>query len=79
MCKLTNGSGLLTEFTSFEAIVCADFTETRASSEPATTRTGRSSTDLNKSAALFDDSTVANENRPTSWSASSQPSTNSGA
>jgi hypothetical protein len=57
---------LLTEFTSFEAIACADFTETRASSEPATTRTGMSSTDLSKSAALLDDRTVENESRPTS-------------
>lgn len=64
--RLTNGRSVLTEFTSFEAMACADFTEIRASSEPATTRTGRSSTDLSKSAALFDGRTVENESRPTS-------------
>jgi hypothetical protein len=69
----------LTEFTSFEAMICADFRDTRTSSEPATTRTGRSSTDLSNSAALFGGRTVENERRPTSCSASSQPSTNSGA
>lgn len=43
---------LLTEFTSFEAIACEDLRGTRASSAPAITNTGMSSTAFNNDIAF---------------------------
>lgn len=69
----------LTEFTSFEAIACEYFSETKASSAPAITSTGMSPTALTNDAASRDGSTVSDESLPISCSASSQPSTHNGA
>lgn len=42
----------LTELVSFEARICEDFKGTRASSAPATTKTGRSPMDFNRADAF---------------------------
>ena len=73
------GESILTELTSFKAIAWQDFKETRESSAPAMTNTGMSPTACNNDSAFLAERMVSEDNLPISWSASSHPSTDSGA
>lgn len=56
-----------------------DFKGTRESSAPAMTNTGICSTACSNDSAFFAERMVSDDNLPISWSASSHPSTDSGA
>lgn len=70
---------ILTEFTNLEAIAWQYFIETSESSAPAMTNIGMSFTACSNKSAFFAERIVSDDNLPISWSASSHPSTYSGA